>query len=49
MGKIELPKILDHLEKEIKIESLMDAIKFEFLMELYNNHTLEEIERKMKD
>ena len=49
MSIIKLPKLLDHLENEIKIDTLADVMKFEFLMELYKNHTLEEIEKKIKD
>jgi hypothetical protein len=49
MARIKLPKYLEHLENEIKIDTLEDVMKFEFLMELYKNHTLIEIEEKIKN
>lgn len=49
MGRIKLPKSLEHLEEEIKIDTLADVMKFEFLMELYKNYTLNEIEEKIKN
>lgn len=49
MSRIELPESLNHLENEIKINTLADVMKFEFLMELYKNHTLNEIEEKIKN
>ena len=49
MSGIKLPKSLEHLEEEIKIDTLADVMKFEFLMELYKNHTLNEIEEKIKN
>jgi hypothetical protein len=49
MARIKLPKSLEHLENEIKIDTLADVMKFEFLMELYKNHTLNEIEEKIKN
>jgi hypothetical protein len=49
MSRIKLPESLEHLENEIKIDTLADVMKFEFLVELYKNHSLNEIEEKIKN
>jgi hypothetical protein len=48
MSIIKLPESLNHLENEIKIDTLADVIKFEILMELYKNSTLEELQNNIK-
>jgi hypothetical protein len=47
-SRIKLPRVIRHLENEIEIKTLDDAMKFEMLMEIYKKYSWKEINDRIE-
>jgi hypothetical protein len=48
-SRIKLPRVIKHLENEIEINTLDDAMKFEILMEVYKKYSWKEIDEAIEN
>lgn len=48
-SRIKLPRVIKHLENEIEINTLDDAMKFELLMEVYKKYSWKEIDEALEN
>jgi hypothetical protein len=48
-SRIKLPRVIKHLENEIEINTLDDAMKFELLMEVYKKYSWKEIDEAIEN
>lgn len=48
-SRIKLPSVIKHLENEIEIKTLDDAMKFELLMEIYKKYSWKEIDEALEN
>lgn len=48
-SRIKLPRVIKHLENEIEINTLDDAMKFELLMKIYRKYSWKEIDEILEN
>jgi len=49
IARIRLPRVIGHLENEIEIKTLDDAMKFELLMKIYKKYSWKEIDEALEN
>jgi hypothetical protein len=49
IARIRLPRVIGHLENEIEIKTLDDAMKFELLMNIYKKYSWKEIDEALEN
>jgi hypothetical protein len=49
IARITLPRVIGHLENEIEIKTLDDAMKFELLMNIYKKYSWKEIDEALEN
>jgi hypothetical protein len=49
IARITLPRVISHLENEVEIKTLDDAMKFELLMNIYKKYSWKEIDEALEN
>jgi hypothetical protein len=49
IARITLPRVISHLENEVEIKTLDDAMKFELLMSIYKKYSWKEIDEALEN